>query len=233
MSGLDEVACDLLLRLLAADPAARPSARQVRSALARHALAPLGMLGMPGMLGPAPRASLRTLAPSACRRAPPPCPACPAPAACAGAPITPPTHARPSRQVLAHPWLSEVEGLIAQPRVQPCAAGAPPTPQEPAAPSPGFEDRLHRAARDLACLGFSPGTPQEDAAAAAGARPLLRCGQWGGGAGAGAGQAGAKAGPSAPHCACTPRRMPLPTTSASVCCRNWPCMHLAQPPRRG
>jgi hypothetical protein len=28
--GLDDLACDLLLRLLAADPAARPTARQVR-----------------------------------------------------------------------------------------------------------------------------------------------------------------------------------------------------------
>lgn len=100
--GLDGEACDLLLRLLAADPAARPSARQV----------------------------------------------------------------------LAHPWLSEVEGLIAQPNPQ--SASTPHPAEQPPAPSPGFEDRLQRAASDLACLGFSPGTPQDATAAAACAPPLLR-----------------------------------------------------------
>lgn len=33
MVGVDDSACDLLMRLLAADPAARPSARQVRCAV--------------------------------------------------------------------------------------------------------------------------------------------------------------------------------------------------------
>lgn len=85
----------------------------------------------------------------------------------------PPVHLCPL-QVLAHPWLSEVEGLIAQPNPQ--SASTPHPAEQPPAPSPGFEDRLQRAASDLACLGFSPGTPQDATAAAACAPPLLRCG---------------------------------------------------------
>lgn len=76
-------------------------------------------------------------------------------------------------QVLAHPWLSEVAGLIAQPRPQPADADASRAAEEPPAPSPGFEDRLHSAARDLASLGFSPGTPVDNVP---GVASLLRCG---------------------------------------------------------
>lgn len=82
--------------------------------------------------------------------------------------------ARPTaRQVLSHPWLAEVEGLIPSPHRTPTAAAAAaagdtrsPSPADLAAgqalTSPGFEARLHMAASDLACLGFSPATPEED-----------------------------------------------------------------------
>lgn len=89
--------------------------------------------------------------------------------------------ARPTaRQVLRHPWLAEVEPLMApSPHATPAAAAPatahPARPLSPeglcgaagAQPSPGFEARLRRAASDLACLGFSPATPAEDPLAAA------------------------------------------------------------------
>lgn len=82
--------------------------------------------------------------------------------------------ARPTAlQVLRHPWLAEVEGLMPSPHRTPTAAapaGADPArPLSPeglcgsgATPSPSFEARLQSAASDLACLGFSPATPVED-----------------------------------------------------------------------
>lgn len=79
--------------------------------------------------------------------------------------------ARPTaRQVLRHPWLLEVEGLIPSP--PPRHAAYPPSLA--AHPSPGFEAKLDSAASDLACLGFSPATPNEEAPGAMGARALLR-----------------------------------------------------------
>ncbi len=92
---------------------------------------------------------------------------------CARPPPPPPPPPPAPAQVLAHPWLSEVAGLIAQPRPQPADADASRAAEEPPAPSPGFEDRLHSAARDLASLGFSPGTPVDNVP---GVASLLRCG---------------------------------------------------------
>lgn len=76
-------------------------------------------------------------------------------------------------QVLRHPWLAEVDGLVSgaskAPAAPPAARpkqGRPPSPEELAAAgmSPGFEAQLRRTASELAHLGFSPATPYEDLA---------------------------------------------------------------------
>lgn len=79
--------------------------------------------------------------------------------------------ARPTaRQVLAHPWLAEMQGLASGA----APASAHPAEEAPAAAaaagasafggptSPEFDAKLRRAASDLACLGFSPATPPEE-----------------------------------------------------------------------
>lgn len=148
--GMDDDACDLLLRLLSADPAARPTARQVRPL---HAATALGIL--PCAAGPC----------AACNTHPEP--ASRPQRLLSQQPFPCSSHATRSLQVLSHPWLAEVEGLIPSPGKATPPAAAPPAAPEAVPPtlqvSPGFESRLRAAASDLACLGFSPATPGEDA----------------------------------------------------------------------
>ena len=76
----------------------------------------------------------------------------------------------PPLQVLAHPWLAEVQGLAsdaapasAHPaELAPVAAAAARASAFAGPMSPEFEAKLRRAASDLACLGFSPATPPEE-----------------------------------------------------------------------